>query len=79
MVGLYKDPKGETIFEKSTALPRLSIVRENESKISKSETLGLRRRIKELEEEVNVININTHFPLTTHPRSYTCTVSVCAA
>ncbi len=57
MVGLYKDPKGETIFEKSTAVPShagLSIVKENESKTGESETEGLRRRIKELEEEVKV-------------------------
>ena len=60
MVGLYRDPNGESIFEKSVTAshPTLGIAKENGSKISDSETQGLRKRIKELEAEVKVC-INT--------------------
>ncbi len=57
MVGLYKDPKGDSIFERSTMAashPPMSSVTDTGSKISDNETLGLRRRIRELEEEVKV-------------------------
>lgn len=50
MVGLYKDPKGELIFKKSS----ISIANMGGRLSSKSdeseETLALKKRIKELEE-----------------------------
>ncbi len=50
MVGLYKDPKGENIFKKTST----AITRESESKFTECEMQGLRKRIKELEDEKDV-------------------------
>lgn len=52
MFGLYKDPKGDSIFEKSVAVSTnltVSVV-----KTTDSETSGLRLRIRELEDKVKV-------------------------
>ena len=59
MVGLYKDPKGDSIFERSSAAASYShhstgITREDGSSNNNSEVPGLRKRIKELEDEVKV-------------------------
>ena len=51
MVGLYKDPKGEHIFGKtSTPTPTKGIVASNNQ--NEQEVTALRQRIKELEDEV---------------------------
>ena len=52
IVGLYKDPKGDSIFERSFAAASYS--REEGISNSSIEVPGLRRRIKELEDEVKV-------------------------
>ena len=49
MVGLYKDPKGEDIFRKSSIPSQTQSV---SSENYQSEVVVLRRRIKELEDEV---------------------------
>ncbi len=56
MVGLYKDPKGEDIFKRTTVASNSISV----SKVtySKSEVLGLRKRIKELEDEVKETQVS---------------------
>lgn len=56
MVGLYSDPEGKSIFEKTSAASNLStgIMKESGSKFNESETLALRRRIRELEDKVEV-------------------------
>ncbi len=49
MVDLYKDPKGETIFTKtSTQAPTLGVNTDNQDECDNT----LKRRIKELEDEV---------------------------
>ncbi len=49
MVGLYKDPKGEKIFRKISAVSNtLGVSIDSAS----DEVRGLRRRIRELEDEV---------------------------
>lgn len=60
MVGLYRDPKGESIFEKTTVVSShhsLGITKETGSKITESEATGLRKRIKELENQVKVYTV----------------------
>lgn len=49
MVGLHKDPTGETIFERTNNNFSTSA---KTSATTLSDTEGLRKRIKELEEEV---------------------------
>ena len=51
MVGLYKDPKGENIFTGSLAVST-NDTSKIETTVNEGEVLGLRRRIKELEDEV---------------------------
>ena len=59
MVGLYKDPKGESIFEKTTVVSHhtMGITKETGSKITEIEATGLRKRIKELENQVKVYDV----------------------
>ena len=53
MVGLYKDPQGKKIFrEVGTNSTSTGISKESKSIFSEDEVLGLRKRIKELEDEV---------------------------
>ncbi len=52
MVGIYRDPKGEKIFEKTS----VTTTTNNSSKMNENE--GLRKRIKLLEDEVNEKNVN---------------------
>ena len=57
MIGLYKDPHGENIFQNNTSVfsnPTLSTVRDGDFKTSDNNVLELQTRIKELEEEVKV-------------------------
>jgi hypothetical protein len=51
MLGLYGDPKGESIFERTTAMSHPSF---GTTKDSDSEVPGLHRRVKELENKVQV-------------------------
>ena len=51
MVGLYRDPTGATIFERASTTLHTSVAAPTSS-IKLSENEGLRRRIKELEDEV---------------------------
>lgn len=53
MVGLYKDPKGEDIFKKSSGVSEsMGIAKiETESKYTENE-VRLRKKIKSLEDEV---------------------------
>lgn len=50
MVGLYKDPKGETIFERTSVANNSLGVPSKSVKLSENE--NLRKRIKELEDEI---------------------------
>ena len=52
MVGLYKDPKGEEIFWSTPVPSSLAGAKEYDASLSNSENPGLRKRIRELEEEV---------------------------
>ena len=53
MVGLYIDPKGEDIFKQTTVAGNsLGTNKETECRYSETEVLGLRKRIRELEMEV---------------------------
>ena len=57
MVGLYNDPKGDSIFERScmaASHPSSGVTKDTTSKIDESEAPGLRKRIKKLEKEVMV-------------------------
>ena len=55
MVGLYRDPTGETIFERTSAVN--NSVNATTTSIKLSENEGLRRRVKELENEVKEKNV----------------------
>ena len=58
MIGLYKDPKGENIFRKVPgATNTWGVTKESDVKSNDSEVQGLRRRIKELENEVKEKNV----------------------
>ena len=62
MIGLYTDPKGEDIFKKSSALTNGVSSKDSEYKYTETEMQGLRRRIKELEDKVEVqVNLNKLF------------------
>ena len=52
MVGLYKDPKGEEIFRSTPVASSLGVAKEYDASFINSENPGLRKRIRELEEEV---------------------------
>ena len=56
MVGLYKDPKGDGIFQTvSNSMGVESTLSNLESTLGNSEVPGLRKRIRELESEVKEI------------------------
>ena len=59
MVGLYKDPKGEEIFNKtSTCLNHNITMSSGHNKDSDlTDGSGLRKRVKELEDEVKQKNV----------------------
>lgn len=52
MVGLYKDPKGEDIFNEIAISNSLSITKDSNGTFNRNEMEGLRQRIKELETEI---------------------------
>ena len=56
MVGLYRDPKGETIFGTSVTAshPTLGVTKDIGSRISENEVQGQRKRMRELEDKVKV-------------------------
>ena len=56
MVGLYSDPNGEDIFKRSTVDSNSAGV--SKFTYSESDMLGLRKRIKELEDEVKETHVS---------------------
>ena len=76
MVDLYKDPKGENIFKKISAVSGIS-VKESDSKNSEREMQGLQKRIQQLEKEVrerDVCSLATHDLLLGHLANTQCYV-----
>ncbi len=61
MVGLYKDPKGEAIFERTSTHSTIPGLSSNELDERDNEMNTLRRRIKELEDEVKKKEVSNYF------------------
>ncbi len=55
MVGLYKDPEGEDIFRSTPAASTLGTAKAETTFNNNDEVPGLRKRIRELEDEVKEI------------------------
>lgn len=54
MVSLYKDPKGENIFKKSSMSDHPSMLTNVNTNVKTSEVFTLKNKIKELEAEIEV-------------------------
>ena len=58
MVGLYKDPKGDTIFKKSSAESPTIGVTSDKMNEYESQVINLKRRVKELEDEARTKEVS---------------------
>ncbi len=52
MVGIYKDPKGENIFQKSSMTDPTAVLNATPRATDSTELYTLRRRVKDLENEL---------------------------